>query len=184
MAEPLSLDHVFDFPEDDSALNEEEPEEDYEEEIEEGPEEVTGFSPLTPLPPLSESLSDFEFTAPATASRVVWMPPSGIRSRVDKLRRRMDAFDVDLGFIKRDATRTSDYVLALQEGSNSDQEKTRKTMPPRRLKRRAVERLLKSQVAEAIAEYEQNRVNPNEAGGSGDTKEPKVLRCSYKEFLN
>ncbi|GJV72694.1 putative reverse transcriptase domain-containing protein [Tanacetum coccineum] len=33
-------------------------------------------------------------------------------------------------------------------------------MPPRRLKRRAVERLVKNRVAEAIAEYERNRTDP------------------------
>nr|GEV83624.1 reverse transcriptase domain-containing protein [Tanacetum cinerariifolium] len=254
MTEPLSPDYVFDFLENDLALNEEEPKEDSEKEVEEGPEEVTGFSPFTP-PPLSESLSDFEFTAPATASRVVWMPPSGstfedpllrphfnhaswaaeidaARSRVDKLRRRMDAYDVDLGFIERDATKTSDYVLALQEGSDSDQEKIKKlgrrldslkvshtlmvmdqkrlerkfdslhawvterlgggaveacpsesidvTMPPRRLKRRVVERLVKSRVAEAIAEYERNWGNPNEAGGSGDTEEPEKMESVFE----
>ncbi|GKC31057.1 hypothetical protein Tco_1038351, partial [Tanacetum coccineum] len=37
------------------------------------------------------------------------------RNGVDRVRRRIDAYDVDLGFINRDATRTSDGVLALQE---------------------------------------------------------------------
>nr|GEX88822.1 putative reverse transcriptase domain-containing protein [Tanacetum cinerariifolium] len=47
-------------------------------------------------------------------------------TRVDRIRRRMDAFDVDLGFIERDATRTSDNLLALQEDRSRDQEKIRK----------------------------------------------------------
>ncbi|GKE72285.1 hypothetical protein Tco_1534326 [Tanacetum coccineum] len=38
-------------------------------------------------------------------------------------------------------------------------------MPPRRLKRRDVERLVSSRVAEAIAKYERNRTNPENAGG-------------------
>ncbi|GKD24254.1 hypothetical protein Tco_1230468 [Tanacetum coccineum] len=80
MAEPLSPDHVSDFLEDDPTLYEEEFEEEPEEELEEEPEgglvEVTVVSPLTP-PTLLESSSDFEVTAPVTADRPVWMPPSG-----------------------------------------------------------------------------------------------------------
>ncbi|GKC41049.1 hypothetical protein Tco_1053433, partial [Tanacetum coccineum] len=53
-------------------------------------------------------------------------------------------------------------------------------MPPRRLKRRAVERLVKNRVAEAIAEYERNRTNPENVRGSslantGGVNAPKVL---------
>ncbi|GJS19554.1 hypothetical protein Tco_0448186 [Tanacetum coccineum] len=68
-------------------------------------------------------------------------------------------------------------------------------MPPRRLKRRAMERLMKNQVAKAIAGYERNRTNPENARGAGGAGEsrlentggvnaPKVLGCSYKTFLN
>ncbi|GJX35703.1 putative reverse transcriptase domain-containing protein [Tanacetum coccineum] len=62
-------------------------------------------------------------------------------------------------------------------------------MPPRRLKRRAVERLVKNRVAEAIAENERNKIDPENAGGSGTANAggvnaPKVLGCSYKTFLN
>ncbi|GJX07210.1 hypothetical protein Tco_0195142 [Tanacetum coccineum] len=153
MAEPLSLDHVFDFPADDLAhdfvdsymkfeeVPEEEPEEDPEEEPEEDPEEVIPpvvasppKSPITP-PPLSESSSDSEFTAaPVTSNETLWVPPPGstfetrqtksvvTRTGVDRIRRRMDTFDVDLGFIERDAIGTSDDVLALQEGSARDQD--------------------------------------------------------------
>nr|GFD14821.1 hypothetical protein [Tanacetum cinerariifolium] len=42
-----------------------------------------------------------------------------------------------------------------------------RTMPPRRLKRRAVERLVKNWVAEAIVKYERSRANPENARGSG-----------------
>nr|GEU76125.1 hypothetical protein [Tanacetum cinerariifolium] len=38
------------------------------------------------------------------------------------------------------------------------------TMPPRRLRQRAAERLVANQVAEAIAKYERNQVNPRGAG--------------------
>ncbi|GJS18265.1 putative reverse transcriptase domain-containing protein [Tanacetum coccineum] len=84
MAEPLSPDHVFDFPAHDlEDLEEEfeeefaeEPEEEPEEEPNEGPEEVTGVSPITP-PSLLESSSDSELTAPITADRVMWLSSSG-----------------------------------------------------------------------------------------------------------
>ncbi|GJY64066.1 hypothetical protein Tco_0465526, partial [Tanacetum coccineum] len=132
-----SPDHVFDFPEDDSAHDIEE----FEEEAEEGPEEVTRVSPITP-PPLSESSSDYEFTSPVTASRTHWMPPYGstfevggpltasslpphllvreaeidaARSQVDGLNDRIETYDYDLGFIDRDMTRTSNKVLALED---------------------------------------------------------------------
>nr|GEX15122.1 hypothetical protein [Tanacetum cinerariifolium] len=91
-------------------------------------------SPIT-LPPLTESLSDFEPTAPVTDDGTTWVSPLVRRmraceteiatacSRVDRARRERDAFDLDMGFIKRDATRTSDNILALQEGRASDQER-------------------------------------------------------------
>ncbi|GKC90859.1 putative reverse transcriptase domain-containing protein [Tanacetum coccineum] len=296
MAEPLSPDHEFDFPAVDLTLDLKDPvmevEEDPEEEPEEDPEEVIppvaasppGSSPIIP-PPLSESSSDSEFTAPVTSNGTLWEPPSGsifeagepsyvpslppyllgreiaaTRIWVDRVQRRMDAFDVDLGFIDQDATRTRDDVLALQEGRARDQEKIRKferrvdalevsntlvaidrdrmereffsmrvwlskvigwgavearpresidvlavygdaqrseiqgppdrpqTMPPKRLKGRAVERLVTNRVAEAIAVYERNKTNPKGARGSGgnarEDTTPEVRGCSYKTFLN
>ncbi|GKA17496.1 putative reverse transcriptase domain-containing protein [Tanacetum coccineum] len=63
-------------------------------------------------------------------------------------------------------------------------------MPPRRLKKRDVNRLVKNQVAKAIAEYERSRVNPENDGGSSGAgnargaKAPETLGCSYKTFLN
>ncbi|GJW09046.1 hypothetical protein Tco_1571469 [Tanacetum coccineum] len=108
--------------------------------------EVTGVSTLTP-PLLSESSSDSEVTTPVIANMIVSMSPPGstfevggpssasslpphllgrtrqsedaaTRTRVDKLSRRMDAYDVDLDFIKRYATRTTDHVLALEEDNH------------------------------------------------------------------
>ncbi|GKD81787.1 hypothetical protein Tco_1348626 [Tanacetum coccineum] len=69
-------------------------------------------------------------------------------------------------------------------------------MPPRRLRQRAVERLVANRVAEAIAKYERNRANPGGAGenaggaegaGTGNARgniAPEVRGCSYKTFLN
>ncbi|GKE23022.1 hypothetical protein Tco_1434534, partial [Tanacetum coccineum] len=47
--------------------------------------------------------------------------------------------------------------------------------------------LVANRVAEAIAEYERNRTNPEGAGGSGGNAgyiAPEVRGCSYKTFLN
>ncbi|GJU83071.1 hypothetical protein Tco_1285436 [Tanacetum coccineum] len=64
-------------------------------------------------------------------------------------------------------------------------------MPPKTLKRKDVNRMVQKQVAEAIAEYEKNRTNPKNVGGSRGNAEdaegvitPHVHGCSYKTFLN
>ncbi|GJZ31778.1 putative reverse transcriptase domain-containing protein [Tanacetum coccineum] len=111
-------------------------------------------------------------------------------SGINKLSGWIDAFNTDLGFIERDATQTSDYVLALQEGMANDKEKigklerrldsleashtlmamdrerlerefystqvwvSERTMPPRRLKRRAIERLVKNQFEKIESVFE------------------------------
>ncbi|GJT13501.1 hypothetical protein Tco_0860543 [Tanacetum coccineum] len=54
----------------------------------------------------------------------------------------------------------------LYDESMKDLEVEHKIMPPRRLKRIDVERLVSSWVAEAIAEYKRNRTNPENVGGS------------------
>ncbi|GJY37427.1 putative reverse transcriptase domain-containing protein [Tanacetum coccineum] len=62
-------------------------------------------------------------------------------------------------------------------------------MPPRRLKHKHVERMVQKRVTKAIAEYERNRTNPENAGGfgpanAGGVVAPDVQGCSYKTFLN
>nr|GEY51406.1 putative reverse transcriptase domain-containing protein [Tanacetum cinerariifolium] len=61
-------------------------------------------------------------------------------------------------------------------------------MTPNRLKRRAIERLVKNHVAEAIAEYKLNITKPKNtrvSGGSGpESTRGVVYGCSYKTFLN
>ncbi|GJU25911.1 putative reverse transcriptase domain-containing protein [Tanacetum coccineum] len=64
-------------------------------------------------------------------------------------------------------------------------------MPPRRLRRGAVERLVTNWVAEAIAKYERNRANPegtegargDRAGNAGGDIAPEARGCTYKVFL-
>ncbi|GKB19111.1 hypothetical protein Tco_0853034 [Tanacetum coccineum] len=62
-------------------------------------------------------------------------------------------------------------------------------MPPKMMKRKAVKKMVKKGVAEAIAEYEKTRANPDNAGGSGSVNargidSPEVQRCTYKTFFN
>nr|GEY68409.1 putative reverse transcriptase domain-containing protein [Tanacetum cinerariifolium] len=59
-------------------------------------------------------------------------------------------------------------------------------MSPRRLKKRDVSRLVKNQVAEAIAEYKRNQTNPKNVGGSGQANVGGIIapECLYKTFLN
>ncbi|GJZ98643.1 putative reverse transcriptase domain-containing protein [Tanacetum coccineum] len=62
-------------------------------------------------------------------------------------------------------------------------------MPPKMMKRKAVKKMVKKRIAEAIEEYEKTRANPDNAGGSGLANTggivaPDVQRCSYKTFMN
>ncbi|GJZ00641.1 hypothetical protein Tco_0518070, partial [Tanacetum coccineum] len=62
-------------------------------------------------------------------------------------------------------------------------------MPLKRLKRRAIERMMKRRVSEAIAEYERNQAKPENTGGSrpanvGGVVAPNVHGCTYKTFMN
>nr|GEW55668.1 hypothetical protein [Tanacetum cinerariifolium] len=120
---------------------------------------------------------------------------STTHTKVDRLNMRTDAYDIDMGFIERDDTRTIDHVLALEDdncrlrrrvdslemtemlGWGAVEARPSESIdvlavygesrPLGRLKRRAVKRLVKNQVAEAIAKYERNITNPKNAGGSG-----------------
>nr|GEY79459.1 hypothetical protein [Tanacetum cinerariifolium]GEY83123.1 hypothetical protein [Tanacetum cinerariifolium] len=62
-------------------------------------------------------------------------------------------------------------------------------MPPKRLRKKSVKRLVKRRVAKAIKEYEKTRADSSNAGGSasadsGGIVAPEVKGCSYKTFMN
>ncbi|GJT61991.1 zinc knuckle CX2CX4HX4C containing protein [Tanacetum coccineum] len=123
MAEPLSPGHVFDFPEDDPALNEEEFEEEPEEEPKEEPEEELKDEPEDGPEDGGMDATFWQYIrGRRTLSRV--RGPASLsenattRTRVDSLSRCMDAYDVDMVLIERDATRTTDHVLALEEDNH------------------------------------------------------------------
>ncbi|GKD32258.1 hypothetical protein Tco_1247767 [Tanacetum coccineum] len=60
-------------------------------------------------------------------------------------------------------------------------------MPPRRLKKKFVKRLVEKRMAKAIKEYEKTRANPCNASGSGSTNTGGTMNvqgCSHKTFMN
>ncbi|GJY57697.1 putative reverse transcriptase domain-containing protein [Tanacetum coccineum] len=60
-------------------------------------------------------------------------------------------------------------------------------MPPRRLKKKSVKRLVEKHVAKVIEEYEKTRANPGNASGSGPTNTGvtvNVQGCTHKTFMN
>nr|GEW24390.1 reverse transcriptase domain-containing protein [Tanacetum cinerariifolium] len=60
-------------------------------------------------------------------------------------------------------------------------------MPPRRLRKKYVKKLVERRVAKAIEEYEKTRADSINAGGSGSTStrgSADVQGCSYKTFIN
>nr|GEY43308.1 hypothetical protein [Tanacetum cinerariifolium] len=62
-------------------------------------------------------------------------------------------------------------------------------MPPKRLRKKSIKRLVERRVAKAIEEYEKTRADSSNAGGSGSAYTggivaPKVNGCSYKTFIN
>nr|GEW91173.1 hypothetical protein [Tanacetum cinerariifolium] len=174
MAELLSPDHVLYSLKDDLTHDLKEPKE----ELEEGPKEIIEVSPITPTP-LLDSSSYSNSKALVTTKRTVWMPPSGsifevggpsfVSSLPPHLLGREDKS-------KRDATGTSDQVLALQEEN-------------RRLRRR-VDSLEANAGNDRGAGPENARgAGPANTRGSGPENArgataPEVQRCPYKTFLN
>nr|GFD10271.1 putative reverse transcriptase domain-containing protein [Tanacetum cinerariifolium] len=60
-------------------------------------------------------------------------------------------------------------------------------MPPRRLRKKSVKKLVERCVAQAIEEYEKTRADSINAGGSGSAStggSVDLQGCSYKTFMN
>nr|GEV73130.1 hypothetical protein [Tanacetum cinerariifolium] len=60
-------------------------------------------------------------------------------------------------------------------------------MPPKMMKRKAVKKMVKKQIAKAIEEYEKTRVNSGNASGSGVTNTGGLVNvqgCTHKTFMN
>ncbi|GJR68878.1 putative reverse transcriptase domain-containing protein [Tanacetum coccineum] len=62
-------------------------------------------------------------------------------------------------------------------------------MPPKRLKKKSIKRLVKKRVAKAIEEYEKTKANLDNTGSSGGNSENaggtvNVQGCSHKTFMN
>nr|GFC50307.1 hypothetical protein [Tanacetum cinerariifolium] len=60
-------------------------------------------------------------------------------------------------------------------------------MPPRRLRKKSVKKLVERRVAKAIKEYEKTRadsINASRSGSASIVGSADVQRCSYKTFMN
>ncbi|GJY16281.1 hypothetical protein Tco_0386703, partial [Tanacetum coccineum] len=136
MADPQSPDHVFEFLGNDPTLDvEEDPEEEQDMDVKEDVPPVVaspaGSLPISP-PPLLESSSDSDTAVVVTADRADTKTLYGsvktltrdmetrrteitiAMTGVDWVRRRMDAFDVDIAFIEQATVKVEDDVVALQ----------------------------------------------------------------------
>nr|GEU47489.1 reverse transcriptase domain-containing protein [Tanacetum cinerariifolium] len=137
----------------------------------------------SPKPPPPES-SDSETEMTAEGDHVQKVALEGTRVKDIKLKRELEAAEISntLCFVVQArviGVRPGEaiYVLAVYGKSQP----LKPTIPSRRLKRRAVERMVQKRVVKAIAEYERNRTNPENAKG---VVAPDVHGCSYKTFKN
>nr|GEZ41498.1 hypothetical protein [Tanacetum cinerariifolium] len=153
-------------------------------------------SPITP-PPLSESSSDTEDVAPIVANEALEMPPIGSTYEVGgplsmslfppfylhgrEIARLDDNTELLLNNVQY-LERCEKKHKTKMEASSSEIRKVKKRMdeigqdlvdeiimPPKMMKRKAVKKMVKKRISEAIEEYEKTRVNPGNASGSGVT---------------
>nr|GEU80055.1 hypothetical protein [Tanacetum cinerariifolium] len=191
--EPLSPDHVFDFPADNPSHDFEDPhmdvEEDPEEEQDMDVEEVvppvaappTVLSSITP-PSLSESSSNSDYVAPVTADRTVSLSRVSddvLTLQEDKAR---DREEIKRGVVEACPSESIDVLVVYGDAQHSEPQ----GLPdgPQRLRRKAVERLMANRVAEAIAEYKRNKTNPEGeiTGGAGGNITPNGLSRCFKKM--
>nr|GEV57170.1 reverse transcriptase domain-containing protein [Tanacetum cinerariifolium] len=220
MAEPLSPNHVFDFMEDDATLNEEEFEEYPEEaqemdvDVEVGlDDEMNELELILPYEGVpftgSRFLGIYAQGGSLSNAPVVYHPEDLVPNtefltlkRIKERRQRINAFNFDLGVEEQHDSRVEHMMTTLEDHvPKLEKDRVRilielhnyavdRTMLPKRLKKRDVDRLVKNQVAEAITEYKRKKTDLEIAGGSsgagntGGVKAPKILGCSYKTFLN
>nr|GFA81755.1 hypothetical protein [Tanacetum cinerariifolium] len=136
-------------------------------------------------PPLESSNSETEMTA--EGDHVQRVAREGTRVENIKLKRELEAAEISNTLLRMGRERTQREIYRLRAWTYEFYEEM--TMPPRRLKRRAVERMVQKQVAEAITGYKRNKTNPENAEGSGPANAggvvaPDVHGCSYKIFGN
>nr|GEX86332.1 hypothetical protein [Tanacetum cinerariifolium] len=168
----------------------EDPEEDPEAEAEDDvppPATPPVGSPITP-PPLSESSSDTDDDAPVIEDEALEMPPVGstyevggpssvtpyppfhlhgseiasnvVEHRVTDLENKEQEKDEEMVKVKkRFGTLEANYSI----------------MPPKMMKRKAVNKMVKKRIAEAIEEYERTRVDLGNASGSGEANTEGVV---------
>nr|GFB66574.1 hypothetical protein [Tanacetum cinerariifolium] len=191
----------------------EEPEEEFEEDPEEDPKaEAKDDVPLpATLPvgspitssPLFESSSDTEDDA---LHRVTDLENREREKdeEMDKVKKRLGMLEANYSLVLSDHDEWRKAFLNLQAWVSERLERGAlnarpdiltefctciidKIMPPKMMKRKAVNNMMKKQIAEAIEEYERTRVGLGNASGSGEanTGGPVIVQgCTHKTFMN
>ncbi|GKB63201.1 hypothetical protein Tco_0919387, partial [Tanacetum coccineum] len=133
---------------------------DWDEEMNE-PELIFPYEEVgSPKPPPPESF-DSETEMTVVGDHVQRVAREGTRMENIKLKRELEAAEISNTLLRIGRERIERDLYCLRVWTYD------LTMPPRRLKRRAVERMVQKRVAEAIAEYERNQTNPENVGGFG-----------------
>nr|GEZ36092.1 putative reverse transcriptase domain-containing protein [Tanacetum cinerariifolium] len=103
-----------------------------------------------------------------------------VEHRVTYLENREQERDEEMVKVKKHlGTLEANYSLKL-----SDRDEI---MPPKMMKRKAVNKMVKKRIAEAIEEYERTRVDLGNASGSGEANTGGLVTvqgCSHKTFMN
>nr|GEX62556.1 hypothetical protein [Tanacetum cinerariifolium] len=165
---------------------EEDPEEDPEAEAEDDvppPATPPVGSSITPLP-LFESSSDIEDVASVIKNEALEMPP------IDSTYEAWVSERLGRGALDARPDVGNDRPVSFGEskppkppGSPSSSQ----IMPPKMMKRKAVNKMVKKQIAEAIKEYKRTRVDLGNASGSreANTSGPVTVQgCTHKTFMN
>ncbi|GJU24556.1 hypothetical protein Tco_1163177 [Tanacetum coccineum] len=175
MAAPPSPNHVFNFSADephdfdDSDLAfEEDPQEEFEVDPQEDPEEKRT---------LKKNRRRLQIRRGWHVQRVA---QEGTHVKNIKLKRELEAAKISNTLLQM----VQAGLLGVRPGEAIDVLAVSASQAPRRLKQRAVERMVQKRVAEAIAEYERNRTNPENAGGSGPANAGGVVHRMCADVCN
>nr|GEY16722.1 reverse transcriptase domain-containing protein [Tanacetum cinerariifolium] len=118
-----------------------------------------------------------------------------VQIKVTELRYQVDTYPQEVQTLQATLEDTRAEVLDLRtrlsESERREMSLITRNMPPRRMNRDAIERLVVERVAIALAQHEANRVNVARAratrparGVAGGNAAPEVHGCTYQSFLN
>nr|GEU59641.1 reverse transcriptase domain-containing protein [Tanacetum cinerariifolium] len=176
--------------------------------------EVGGPSYVSPFPPvylhgheiarLDDNtelfLSNVKYLKQREKKRKAEMEASS--SKICKVKKCIDEIGQELGYEIQFSNLVEHRVTKLEDNDQEKAEEMEKIkkclrtletnyslviMPPKMMKRKAVKKMVKKQIAKAIEEYEKIKVNPGNTSGSGVTntgRSVNVQGCTHKTFIN